>query len=335
MQHSPNIHIDIHQGQRLQYIVFDSPKVFTAFVEQQCNNLEFANKATMDQIETNAKHRINTQSDWYGTPIPKSIAELAQHRYFEKMHLLETLAPKIKAHFYKYQALTEDQLIQRPKLTTNSKGLGVFSFDRAVMGLYKQPLGKGNTVVESLSNQLKIAVGKDKGTTVKDTHLYFKHTSNMRPSLTINLLAGGNANVKGDALYYVGIACALLVDYLESCQIAVAVNVLIGTTIQKDSCLSVIQVKRFEDPLDQNQLLVLSSDPRYFRYNGFKAVIATADYCGLTIPESLGYIHSKIAHQYAQSSKSNSVVFQQSYSVDKAVAEVVKHLKNYTASLKK
>jgi len=333
--HNPKIHKHPYdQGQQYQ-LAFDSPKVFHAFVDRQCRSLEFDNKATMDRVLANAKHRIATQSDWYGTPAPKSIKELENHHYFGNMQLLELLKPKIKKHLHKYVALAQDTLIERPKPTYNSKGLGIFSFDRAVMGLYTLPLAKGNTPVASLTHQLKIALGKDKGTTVKDTHLYFENNNQMRPSITINLLAGANAKIKGDALYYIGIACALLVEYLESAQVAVAVNVLIGTTINNDSCLSVVQLKRFEDPLDQNQLLVLSSDPRYFRYNGFKALIATADYCGLTIPASLGRITPTIARNYIQSTNAHNVLFQQSYSLNEAAQEVVRLLSDYTTSFKK
>ena len=333
--HNPEIHSTTYKGQRHYQLAFENPKAFHEFVNRQCRSLEFDNKATLDRIEANAKHRIASQSDWYGTPAPRSIEDLEAHHYFGNMELLETVEPKIKTHFHHYVALAKDSLITRPKLTSNSKGLGVFSFDRAVMGLYKLPMTKGNTPIASLLNQLKIALEKDKATTVKDTHFHVEEHHQMRPSITINLLAGANAKTKGDALYYVGIACALLVEYLESCLVAVAVNVLIGTTINTDSCLSVVQIKRFEDPLDKNQLLVIGSDPRYFRYNGFKALIATADYCGLAIPRSLGQITPSIVGNYIESTHTYNVLFGQSYSLSEAAAEVIRLLEKYTTSFKK
>ena len=93
--------------------------------------------------------------------------------------------------------------------------------------------------------------------------------------------------------------------------------------------VSAIRVKRYEDPLDVNQLLVLASDPRYFRFQGFKGLIALADYCGVNIPSSLGRIDDKITKAYMHYHP-KTLLFNQSYSIDRAVKEVSRILQEYT-----
>lgn len=330
---NPIIHTHSFERRRFQYIQFGSPGDYHDFVKKQSQKLFTGNAETLSNIIENAKARIAQSSDWYGTPPPKTIKELEEHRYFEKMELLDVIAPKIQKELNRYTELVEDDLLKRPILSANSKGLGVFSFDRAMMGLYRIPLAKGASALETYTHGLKIELGKDKATTVKNTHLYFENKSGSKPTLTLTVLSGANANIKGDALYYVGIAIALLTQYLESCHIAVAIDVLLGTSFGVHTIVSAIKVKRFEDPLDINQLLVLSSDPRYFRFQGFKGLIALSDYCGVNIPNGLGKIDDRITGSYKQYVP-NTLLFNQSYSIDRAVKEVSRILQEYVKNVK-
>ena len=332
---NPIIHTHSFENRRFQYIQFGSPGDYHDFVESQSQRLFMGNAQSLENVIQNAKGRIATSSDWYGNPPPKAIKDLEEHRYFGKMELLKVIAPKIQKELNRYTELVEDDLLKRPTLSANSKGLGVFSFDRAMMGLYKIPLAKDASALEKYTHQLKIELGKDKATTVKNTHLYFENKSASKPTLTLTLtvLAGANANTKGDELYYVGIAVALLTEYLESCHIGVAIDVLLGTSFGVHTIVSAIRVKRYEAPLDVNQLLVLSSDPRYFRFNGFKGLIALADYCGVNIPNGLGKIDDTITNAYTEYHP-NTLLFNQSYSVDRAVKEVSRILLEYAKNVK-
>ncbi|GGG35924.1 hypothetical protein GCM10011344_41050 [Dokdonia pacifica] len=333
MDKDPIIHTHSYQKTRFQYVRFASPGGYHSFVQKQSQKLFIGNQQSLENIVKNAKDRIRTSSDWYGNPSPNSIRDLEEHHYFGKMELLEVIAPKIKKELTRYTDLVQESLLKRPQLSANSKGLGVFSFDRAMMGLYKIPLSKNASPLEKYTHGLKIELGKDKATTVKNTHLYFENKSASKPTLTLTVLAGANANTKGDALYYVGIAVALLTEYLESCHIAVAIDVLIGTSFGVHTLVSAIRVKRFEDPLDTNQLLVLASDPRYFRFNGFKGLIALSDYCGVNIPDTLGKIDDRITSAYMEYT-ANTLLFNQSYSIDRAVKEVSRILLEYTKKVK-
>ena len=329
----PIIHTHSFESRRFQYVQFTSPGDYHDFVQRQSQRLFTGNAKTLEYVIESTKMRIVQSSDWYGNPSPRAVRDLETHRYFGKMELLKVIAPKIQKELDRYTELVEDELLKRPTLTANSKGLGVFSFDRAMMGLYKIPLAKGASALEKYTHQLKIELGKDKATTVKNTHLYFENKSSSKPTLTLTVLAGANAKTKGDALYYVGIAVALLTEYLESCHIAVAIDVLLGTSFGVHTIVSAIRVKRYEESLDSNQLLVLASDPRYFRFNGFKGLIALADYCGVNIPNGLGRIDDKITDAYLKYVP-NTLLFNQSYSIDRAVKEVSRILLEYTKKVK-
>lgn len=324
-----SIHTYPFEEHELKLLRFTSPGDYHDFVKNQCKDLSKINQRRLDMVVSNAKQRIATSSNWYGNPPPSSLRDLEEHRYFGKMELLEIIAPKIQKELNRYTELVEDDVLKRPTLSANSKGLGIFSFDRAMMGLYKIPLARGASELEKYIHGLRIELRKDKATTVKNTHLYFDNKSTSRPTLTLTLLAGANANTDGDALYYVGIAVALLTEYMESCHIGVAIDVLLGTSFDEHILVSAIRVKSFENSLDINQLLVLASDPRYFRFQGFKGLIALSDYCGINIPKGLGKIDARLTKAYIRHT-SNTLLFNQSYSVDRAVKEVSRILQEYT-----
>lgn len=325
---SLKIHTHYLEKAKLQYLRFDSPSRYYAFVEAQTKRLRSDNNSVLQGVIQRAEERIRKREDWYGTPAPNSLRDLERHHYFEKMALLDQIAPKIQKELESYKSVVKDQVLKRPVLTANSKGLGVFSFDRVMMGLYKLPYPADGSELEKLTHRLKMELGMDRVTSVKKTHLYFKDKAQNKPMLTLSVLAGGNSGVKGDALYYVGIAIALLTQHLEEASIAVAIDVLIGTSISDRHLLSVIRVKSFEAPLDINQLLVLSSDAKYFRFNGFKGLIALADYMGISIPRGLGKIENTLARAYIDIEK-ESLLFNQSYSIQSAKEEVTRIIETY------
>jgi hypothetical protein len=146
-------------------------------------------------------------------------------------------------------------------------------------------------------------------------------------------MAGANANIEGDQLLYVGLACAELVEFLELRGISVEVNVLLGTSFSNQVAMACVRVKRFQDKLDKNQLLLISSDPRYFRYRGFKSLVALSNYFGLTIPSGLGSITAQMGNAFAKAVNPKGFVFEQSYAMESAVKEVTQIIENYKKQL--
>ena len=97
--------------------------------------------------------------------------------------------------------------------------------------------------------------------------------------------------------------------------------------------MACVRVKRFQDRLDKNQLLLISSDPRYFRYRGFKSLVALSNYFGLTIPSGLGSITAQMGTAFAKAINPKGFVFEQSYAMETAVREVTQIIDNYKNQL--
>ena len=283
------IHIK-KQGRRMTYYsYFDNVKAFNDFVDGQAATLNTKNHEVLKQMNQTTASSIKRGTNWYGSPSPADVSELNEHKYFLGMPLLKTIQPKIKDKLAQYVKLMNDQILSKPKVAYNDRGLGVFSFDRAAMGLYRlQPTGSKKPIVNTVS-QLQIELDtSNKTTAVKSVYAYFKNRKSSYPALKLYLMAGGNAKIAGDALLYVGLACAELVEFMEIRGVAVEVNTLLGTSFNGNVLMGVIRIKRFQDRLDKNQLLLMTSDPRYFRYRGFKGLIALSDHFGQNIPQGLG-----------------------------------------------
>jgi len=303
-------------------------------VDAEIKNLSSANQNRWNFVEESTDSQLCNGTDWYGTPIPKNSKELNEHRTFLGMPLVEKIQPKIKEKLFKYLQYLNDSVLPKPKIAYNDRGLGVFSFDRAAMGMYQQFSVNTSTIIDTSVSQMNIELGnKQIQTSVKSVYAYFKDKQVSYPSLQLYIMAGANANVKGNDLLYVGLACAELVEFMELRGVSVEVNVMLGTSFNNQVTMGCIRVKRFQDRLDKNQLLLMSSDPRYFRFRGFKSLVAMSNYFGLTIPSGLGTISSSMGDAFVKSVNPKGFVFEQSYSMDSAVKEVSQIIENYKKQL--
>jgi hypothetical protein len=263
------------------------------------------------------------------------LEELESHHTFLGMHLVNEIQPKIREHLSRYLNYLDSEVMPKPKIAYNDRGLGIFSFERAAMGLYKLARINLNTPLDKANTQLKVELGKTNlQTGVKEVYAYFRDRNGSYPSIRLYLMAGANAYVNGNEMLYVGLACNELVEFLELRGVAVEVNALLGTSFDGQVCMSVIRVKRFQDKPDKNQCLLMSSDPRYFRYRGFKALIAMSNYFDLTIPSSLGSIVPSMGNEFVQATDSIGFVFEQSYSLDAAAQEVTRIIETYNTRMK-
>lgn len=319
---------------KFNYLHFDSVLQFNAFVDGECLNLSQVNENRWLTVHQNAEQRLKSSTYWYGIPQPKTIDTLHTHNAFLGMSLIKTLQPKIKDKLHLYLEHLQDAVLPKPKLAYNDRGLGVFSFERAAMAMYNSYPVNTSTPIDTTVSQMHIALDHTKvQTSVKHVYAYFKDKSLNYPSLRLYIMAGSNANIKGNELLYVGLTCAELVDFMEIRGISVEVNILIGTSFNEQTTMGIIRVKRFQDPLDKNQLLLMSSDPRYFRYRGFKALIALSNYFDLNIPSGLGRLTPKIGQHFVKAIAPNAFVFEQSYAMDSAVKEVTQIIETYKKRL--
>ncbi len=322
-------------GATAHYVTFDSVIDFHSFVDTQIERLSGDNLDVFKSMHAKAANGIYYGSSWYGIPTPKSIEDLKYHNHFLGMHLIKLIQPKIKKRLAEYVKLVEHQILPKPKLDYNDKGLGVFSFDRAAMGLFRLQPTAAKTRMQKNINQMKIELDRDnKSTSIKKVYAQIQDKISSFPSLQVYITAGANADIQGNQLLYIGLACSELVEFMELRGIAVEVNIIFETYFEKFYPIGIVRLKRYEDRLDKNQLLLLSSDPRYFRYRGFKALIALSNYFGRAIPSGLGSTKEAIGKDFIKAQGSAGIVFEQSYSIDTAVSEVTKIIMAYTQKLK-
>lgn len=326
----PKKHILSHNELTYRYIQFDNVFAFNEFIDHKAKKLSNHNESIWSAVKNRASERIEMKKDWYGSPIPNTIKELESHNSFLGMELLKEIQPQIKDKLSEYLQYLAQLELPKPKIAYNDRGLGVFSFDRASMGMFKIHAINTATPIQENISKLNIELGKKQlHTSVKSVYAYFKDKQNSYPSLQLYIMAGANAKVKGNNILFVGLACAELVAFMEQRGISVEVNVVIGSHFRGQTVLAKIRVKRFQDKLDTNQLLLMSSDPRYFRYRGFKTLIVLADYFGYKIPQNLGSLPKNLGNNFVDAVNKNGFVFEQSYAMDKAVREVSTIITNY------
>jgi len=330
----PQKHIAQSDSGKYNYLLFDGVFAFNAFVDHEIQQLSSTNASRWNNVVQSTSQNLNSGTDWYGTPTPKDVKELEEHRTFLGMKLAQKIQPQIKDKLATYLDYLQDSVLPKPKMAYNDRGLGVFSFERAAMAMYKDFPVNTQTPVRTAVSQMNIELRNHQiSTSVKSVYAYFQDKQMSYPSMQLYIMAGANANVKGDQLLYVGLACAELVDFLELRGISVEVNVLLGTSFSNQVAMACVRVKRFQDRLDKNQLLLISSDPRYFRYRGFKSLVALSNYFGLTIPSGLGSITAQMGTAFAKAINPKGFVFEQSYAMETAVKEVTQIIENYKNQL--
>ncbi|MDW3191944.1 MAG: hypothetical protein R8G66_06255 [Cytophagales bacterium] len=323
---------------KYNYLVFDGLGQFNDFIDQASRSLSGHNAEVLKNVNAGTKTKIESGEGWYGHPVPANIDELDHHNSFLGMYLLKEVKPKIDSYLSDYLRYLDSHVMPKPKVSYNDRGLGMFSFDRVAMGLYSSGKIELGSPIERTAAQINIELGRNNiRTRIKKVYVYFEHKDKTFPSISLYLMAGANANVEGSDLLYVGLACAELVEFLELRGVAVEVNVLLGTAFRNQVCLASVKIKRFQDKIDKNILLLLSSDPRYFRYRGFKALIALSNHFGYKIPHGLGRLEESMGEKFVSAlnaeMNTNSFVFEQSYSLDSTAQEVKRIIEQYKKRL--
>src|SRR5690606_4103745 len=119
------------------YLLFDHVGALNEFVDTWSGELSDANNTTWRELLSDTQQDLEMGTDWYGTPQPKNVSELETHHVFAGMPLAEKLRPKIKDALARYLEHLSSQVMPKPKVDYNDRGLGMFSFDRAAIGLFR------------------------------------------------------------------------------------------------------------------------------------------------------------------------------------------------------
>ena len=196
--------------------------------------------------------------------------------------------------------------IPKRKLAYNDLGLGVFSFDRAAQGMYRlkefySPLhqvvfepaevgGSGSTHFLKADNSPIIERGEERPdgkpkirTSNKKVFAYFPKVKRMRAAVEIFVSCGNYGNVSPRDFLYSGMVALIIAKKLIKASIPVKINTVIGWENGKTYACAVVPLKNYDEPLDENLLALATSDPSFWRYEGYKSCVQLQNYFGQTL----------------------------------------------------
>jgi hypothetical protein len=135
--------------------------------------------------------------------------------------------------------------------------------------------------------------GKPKIRTVnKNVFAYFPKIDKARKAVEIYLACGGASDITAKEFLYSGISAVIVAQLLEQARINTKISIVIGTSpdnFKSKVYACIVPVKNYDEKLDANLLALLSSDPRFYRYDGLKGVVSVYDHFGEKAPFNFGY----------------------------------------------
>lgn len=148
-------------------------------------------------------------------------------------------------------------------------------------------------------------------TSVRDLWAYHINKPSERKKITIYIGVGAAWYREADKLIYTGLAAVNIVERLEQMGHFVEVKSILGSKNRQTSVVGITTVKRYDQKVKVNDLLYLVGSARYFRYRGFKSLVAHFDRRELKIPSGLGKVlqdvHYKEIGNYLRKNDSSKV----------------------------
>lgn len=252
---------------------FKSLLDYQQWLKDKWDNLSARNVGHMERYgESEVESTVRSDPDWYGRDV--TYRELADGvTQYKDPDLIERVYNKVS-----------DQLsagivnrIKKRKLDFNAMGMGVFCFDRAAMTLYRAKTTDGKTKVR---------------TATKELFAWFPQESRDHHAVEIFISCDAPGDARADEMLYAGIAAIIIAELLTLAGIKVKINIVNGSALNPERELyvgCVVPVKDYEEPVDRNLIALLTSDPRFMRYDAFKGVVAAFDHFNKATPAGMGY----------------------------------------------
>jgi hypothetical protein len=283
---------------------------YRQWAETKFKNLQFENETYLDRFTKEfVDGRILTNPDWFGknTSYEEMSAGITQYK---SPDLIEKIYSQISDKI----STTTRSKIKARKINYNPSGLGVFVFDRAAMGLYrlkeyyshsharvvdKSEVSRSSDGYILSADNSKVTErweerpdGRHKiRTTSKNVFAWFSPQSKEKSAVEMFITCGAPAAIDAEKFLYSGIAAIITAQILEMARIPTRINLVIGSSpdqYEEKVFASIIPVKNYDETLDINLLALLTSDPRFFRYEGFKGLLGIYDHFGASIPSNFG-----------------------------------------------
>ena len=270
--------------------------------ELNTHNLSKFDKETVER-------RMKIEPRWYGEG--STFLEMeAGITEFKDPELIEKIYNQVNDRI---SAGVKDRIKAR-KVMYNPLGLGIFSFDRASMGMYRlkelysdslkrkvedmevSKTAKGFQLKEDSSVVVQRWEEKEDATpkirtSSKNVYAYFPPIKRQNKAVELFIACGANSNIDATRFLYSGISSIIIAQLLEKARIKTRISIAIGSSpdgYKNNAFAAIIPVKNYDENLDMNLLALLTSDPRFFRYEGFKGIVSLYDHFGQTAPATLG-----------------------------------------------
>jgi hypothetical protein len=289
---------------------FENLLQYREWVDSTFKNLSSRNSHFQYEYEKNYIDSFAKKyPKWFGSGV--TFEELSKGiTTYKNPQLIERIFQKVED---KVPSQTKDKIKAR-KVKYNPFGLGVFVFDRASMGMFRlkelYSEKHQNTVEREEVNYIKDEFrmisdnsivterweqkkdGKPKvRTTSKDVYAYFPPITKDKQAVDIFISAGGHSEVTAEQFLYSGISAIIVAQLLEKAHVKTKISLVIGSSPDNfnDTVVgAIIPIKKYDEPLDINLIALLSSDPRFFRFEGLKGIISLYDHFKERCPSGLG-----------------------------------------------
>ena len=271
-----------------------------------------------DHFSKESVTRKAMDADWYGENVTfdELAAGVTTYKYPE---LISELFEKVDS------ALSVDvkDKIKARKIKYNPFGLGVFIFDRAAMSMYRlheyySPTHSKKVEPEQVYERhpkhylkadhtevIKRWEQKPDGrpkvrTNSKNVFAYFPEVPKDRLAVELFLSGDAPAAVSAKNMLYSCISALVIAKLLMKARIKVRINIVFGSATNSEGteyygCL--VPIKDYNEPLDENLIALMGSDPRFMRFDAFKGVVAAFDYFHKRTPFGYGYaVNAKKLH---------------------------------------
>jgi hypothetical protein len=289
---------------------FKNLREYRQWAETQLKNLRFDNQIYLDRFTKEfIDDRIRSRPDWFGrdTSYEEISAGITQYKHPD-------LIEKIYSQVNDKISIAIKDTIKARKINYNPLGLGVFVYDRAAMGLYRLKEFYSHSLahvvdkskISSTPNGYILTADNSKvterweerpdgrpkiRTTSKNVFAWFPPQSKEKSAVELFISCGAPAFITADKFLYHGIAAIITAKLLEKARIPTRISLVIGTSpdqYQTKVFASIIPIKNYDETLDVNLLALLTSDPRFFRYEGIKGLVGIYDHFGASIPSNFG-----------------------------------------------
>ena len=277
-------------------------------------------------IERGQNECLRTGKGWdadtiekdFGNPLPTSVQDALSRTVFLNQKLYSDTFEEMKPLLDKLEKMSQG-IVPKEVIKPTDRDLGIFSFDRAMMGMEKVPAfysekykkfylfsqvdtktGEKGEKIYTLKNdgsdvtikQLEIDGVPQYASTNKKSFLYKEKFP--RPKSAIHIYSYFNVNV-GKVTFWAGLASAIIAYFMETKGYSVRVTAVSGGRVRgikgtpdDGYRIDLFDIKGYDEVIDSGTLLLPIADSSFFRMRVFRYIMANQWKNGDAYDGSLG-----------------------------------------------